>query len=91
MRLPAATALGEPMTDTPVARPRQLRTEDRKRKVKSLRKLGLGEFCCWCLRPFSATNPPTLEHLTPLRDGGSNALDNLALAHRECNEGMGRI
>lgn len=41
---------------------------------------------CWiCGRP----NADTLDHVVPLADGGTNALDNLRPAHRACNSGRG--
>lgn len=54
-----------------------------------------GDNCCHCgkqmlfkrrgdfarLGKFGAT----IEHLIPVRDGGSNDLDNLRLAHKICN------
>lgn len=40
---------------------------------------------------LSGNNPigPTVEHLTPISAGGTNALDNLRLAHRSCNLSRG--
>ncbi|WP_420873464.1 HNH endonuclease [Novosphingobium resinovorum] len=29
---------------------------------------------------------PTIEHITPRSEGGSDDLDNLVLAHRICNQ-----
>lgn len=58
--------------------------------------------CCLCLRPLLITDPdtgqqrsgnlptgPTIEHRRPLSKGGTNDLDNLALAHRMCNTSRG--
>lgn len=33
---------------------------------------------------------PSLDHRTAIADGGTNSLDNLALAHRSCNARRGR-
>jgi len=61
---------------------------------KTLRKLLLqrdGNLCCWCkgqmILDFNSTDPMscTIEHVKRKSDGGSNSLDNLALAHRVCN------
>jgi 5-methylcytosine-specific restriction endonuclease McrA len=42
---------------------------------------------CWvCGQPVA---PPdaTLEHITPLHEGGSSHLENLAISHGACNSG----
>ena len=53
-----------------------------------------GGLCVWCTRPMqfecAATGPrnpreATIEHLKRKADGGTNRLENLALACRECN------
>lgn len=37
-------------------------------------------------RPYKArANDPTIDHLIPVSDGGSDTLDNVALAHNRCN------
>ncbi len=41
--------------------------------------------CQWCGAGLDETTA-TIEHLTPLSDGGTNAPDNLTLACRPCNE-----
>lgn len=38
-----------------------------------------------------ALDTESIEHLVRKEDGGTNALDNLALAHRGCNKGRGDI
>lgn len=43
-----------------------------------------GDTCCHCGLPLG--DDISLEHRTPLSRGGSNGTDNLALAHRLCNE-----
>lgn len=45
-----------------------------------------GTQCFFCCKHFSKPlNPPTLEHLLSISDGGNNHLSNLCLAHEECN------
>ncbi len=38
-----------------------------------------------CTLPGSAPNGPTLEHVIPISEGGTNDLENLRIAHRSCN------
>jgi len=40
--------------------------------------------------PGTAKDGPTLEHRIPISAGGTNDLDNLALAHHVCNARRGR-
>jgi len=42
--------------------------------------------CYLCLEPFTKGNPPTVDHIYPLSRGGTWEVDNLALAHRVCNQ-----
>lgn len=49
-----------------------------------------GNQCCWCGKPMQQTNRvkwdfETIEHLTPRSKGGTDAIENLALAHQRCN------
>lgn len=57
-----------------------------------------GNLCCWCSRPLALApvvgpsgrkhyppNMATVEHLTPIADGGTNDLGNLALSCARCN------
>lgn len=39
----------------------------------------------WSGRPLDAT----LDHLVPVSDGGAHTMDNVALAHRRCNQRRG--
>jgi hypothetical protein len=41
--------------------------------------------CYWCKRELTKENM-TLEHKIPLSKGGSNRIDNLTLACKECNK-----
>ena len=46
---------------------------------------------CWiCRKPCLATHNLTAEHKTPLRNGGTSQLANLAPAHAACNYGWRR-
>jgi succinate dehydrogenase flavin-adding protein (antitoxin of CptAB toxin-antitoxin module) len=63
---------------------------------KALRKILLkrdGDLCHWCKKPIEFSfedNHPlscSIEHIKRRSEGGSvNGLDNLALAHKVCNE-----
>lgn len=44
-----------------------------------------GECCIYCGEPFIDEDPPTIEHLIELNQGGTNNMYNLALAHKGCN------
>lgn len=44
-----------------------------------------GRPCVICKKPFTARNKITVEHLKPLRQGGTNNLANLGPAHAWCN------
>lgn len=53
-----------------------------------------GNRCCWCGKAMQQTNPnkwdyETLEHLRPRSRKGTDAITNLALAHKRCNEERG--
>jgi 5-methylcytosine-specific restriction endonuclease McrA len=51
-----------------------------------------GVKCFFCDLPFSKVgNPPTLEHLLAISDGGNNHLSNLCLAHEECNKAAANL
>lgn len=67
-----------------------------KRIVTSYLRKRDGDLCHWCQKPmnFEAKNhaskridddAPTIEHLKRKKDGGTNHLTNLALAHKVCN------
>ena len=47
--------------------------------------------CCWCGKRMEANGRredyPTIEHIHPLYQGGADAIDNVAIACRGCNEG----
>ena len=47
-----------------------------------------GMRCCYCKRPFAESGPTraTIEHRKPIRDGGPNAVSNLAAACFHCNQ-----
>jgi 5-methylcytosine-specific restriction endonuclease McrA len=74
----------------PRARPgRKRRThnisrKDRVKKVRALRRRD-GDQCWICGGAFTEEKPPTIDHVTPRKKGGSNKLPNLRLAHGLCN------
>ncbi|MGQ4576155.1 HNH endonuclease [Dermabacteraceae bacterium P7006] len=44
-----------------------------------------GLMCCICLRPIPSYRAATVEHKKKRRNGGTNHLHNLGLAHAACN------
>lgn len=73
----------------------RIKTSSKEDKIERLRQRD-GDLCFYCRRPlpFGDTftkrghqimRDVTLEHLVNLRDGGTNLLHNLVLAHRACN------
>jgi len=50
------------------------------------------ERCCYCKRRFTRDGPKraTLEHRKPKRDGGRDAVSNLAVACFHCNQHRAR-
>lgn len=50
-----------------------------------------GDLCCWCKESILFNVPDihskscSIEHLKRKSEGGTNSLDNLALAHKVCN------
>lgn len=83
-------------------RPRKISGSYRKGVINILRDKQ-GMFCCYCEVPlieinFNGMKPKdiptgclTIEHLKRIEDGGTNALDNLALACHSCNAGRGTV
>jgi 5-methylcytosine-specific restriction endonuclease McrA len=61
-----------------------------KQKRKKRNKLidEYGSRCWWCGRDLPQEQL-TLDHLKPTSKGGSNSLENLRLACRECNSSRG--
>jgi hypothetical protein len=43
-----------------------------------------GKLCCWCIRPVPISEA-SIEHLVPLSRGGSDRIENLAVACQRCN------
>jgi hypothetical protein len=56
--------------------------------AKKPRLLAKDPHCHWCRAKLDAASA-TVEHLVPLGRGGSNRVDNLALACKKCNEERG--
>lgn len=50
-----------------------------------------GGKCCYCKRPFTKKGPtrPTFEHKKARMDGGSDDVNNLAVACFHCNQHRG--
>lgn len=48
-----------------------------------------GDRCYLCGQGPDLEDPFEIEHVKPRRSGGSNDLNNLALAHRSCNRTKG--
>lgn len=52
-----------------------------------------GAICYWCKEPFTLLGmrhsqiqyDATLDHIVEVKNGGTNDISNLVLAHRECN------
>jgi len=44
-----------------------------------------GADCYLCLKPFTASNKQTIDHVHPLSKGGTWDIENLKLAHKKCN------
>ena len=45
-----------------------------------------GRTCAICGKPIAAGHE-TLDHIVPKAEGGGNEIENLRLAHLECNQG----
>jgi 5-methylcytosine-specific restriction endonuclease McrA len=58
-------------------------TKRRNREILARRD---GNHCHWCGRAFGDNLLATIDHLHPRSQGGRNALWNLVLACRACNE-----
>lgn len=50
-----------------------------------------GNTCFYCACEFNETSPMTLEHLVSISHGGSNNINNLALACEPCNREVGNM
>ncbi len=42
--------------------------------------------CNWCLLPFQEEDKLENDHITPVKAGGSNKLDNRQLLHKHCHD-----
>lgn len=60
----------------------------RRRRVQAL-LLRDGDHCCYCRVRFTEEVPPTIEHVKPASQGGSNQIKNLRLACNACNNERG--
>lgn len=68
------------------------KTSKGKTAIRRMLRVRDGEYCCWCKTPLdfaakmSDDLAPTIEHIKRRSEGGAvNDLDNLALAHKKCN------
>jgi len=61
--------------------------KSKRNKIEKLIEL-YGSFCCWCCKQLKDSEI-TVEHLLPKSYNGSDALDNLCLACRPCNNSRG--
>lgn len=68
---------------------------NRKRQQLSARKLVLakrdGMMCFFCLEPHENTQKLTIEHILSFRHGGTDNINNLALACQPCNIKLGSL
>jgi 5-methylcytosine-specific restriction endonuclease McrA len=60
---------------------------NRREVVKRVLAAGGAVPCVLCGQGFPGSTRITVEHIVPLRDGGTNALANLGPAHECCNKG----
>lgn len=78
----------------PTGAPSKLGSKDRRRRVQALIERD-GLACCFCGKPIKPDAPAnarealSIEHVIPRSEGGPNALENLKLAHRGCNNDRG--
>lgn len=64
----------------------RMSSKDKKRRRRSLVKK-YGNECFWCHRPFTKDLPLTIDHILPLKNGGSDRLENLVPGCEPCNNG----
>lgn len=64
----------------------RLSGKDKLRRKNSLLRRD-GPLCHWCHAEFTDELLATIDHLLPLKDGGSDRLENLVLACEPCNNG----
>ena len=74
----------------------RMRAERRRKKLRQV--IDRDGLTCWlCGRPVELDTPhnskraASLDHVTPLSEGGTHALDNLRLAHTVCNLRRNRV
>lgn len=78
----------------PKASASKMRSRDR-RKYRALLYAAQGGICAHCEEPMpaewaqNAPDMPTIEHVEARCRGGGNALSNLLLKHKACNEAGG--
>lgn len=57
----------------------------RKNKAKPILLIAQNGKCFYCNQKFSEENIETVDHFIPSSKGGSNNIQNMVLAHTECN------
>ena len=64
-------------------------TATRRREVVAKLLIRDGPQCFWCQEEFDEAWVPTIDHITPIAEGGGNEQENLVLACTWCNEKRG--
>ena len=65
-----------------MANQRQYGTQIKKTKENT-------EYCFYCEKKMSSKNK-TIDHIIPIKKGGSNCVDNLVICHKKCNRVKGK-
>lgn len=79
-------ATGTYMGDVSITRTKRASSTILKRKRQYLMKKNPH---CYLCKKLIEPGDETIDHVIPLARGGSNRLDNLRLAHKECNQVKG--
>jgi 5-methylcytosine-specific restriction endonuclease McrA len=86
-----AVLLATLKTDRQLVAPRRLNSKlnsAHKRRIRDLLLELHGPFC-WLCNEEIASDELTLDHIVPHSRGGRNAIANVRLAHRSCNQVRG--
>lgn len=71
----------------PPYRPKRLYPQQRRRKIRA-RLMQQNPRCFYCQSPVD-WDGATLDHVLPKAKGGTDAIENLVLACRKCNQAKG--